>query len=117
MVAYCWHQEPDIPPPYCKSFLLDAIGELKIPQFTSAKIDYNERLKPPIRRLNREMPVELFLDETNAEKFASLLKASVRKRTENIALGKDLKPKLGVLFSGGIDSMVIAALAHKSVYK
>lgn len=83
----------------------------------SAKIDYNERLKPPIRRLNRELPVELSPDETNAEKFASLLKDSVRKRTENIALGKDLKPKLGVLFSGGIDSMVIAALAHKSVYK
>ncbi|ELU43086.1 asparagine synthase [Rhizoctonia solani AG-1 IA] len=76
------------------------------------------------KTLNREMPSETSspLSLEQIDDFISQLDNSVRSRVENIPsnnvdLLQDQKPvaRLGVLFSGGIDSAIVAYLADRHI--
>jgi len=83
-----------------------------------------EELKPPFGRMNPALPTEEELNipmkEENIRLLIQHLEDSIRTRVENLPVQdpseKDFS-RLGILFSGGIDSMMMAALADRHIPK
>ena len=75
-------------------------------------ISQSKRLKVPFVSLNKSLPSPIRPVVDCSKQLLELLENAVRKRVINSS-----KANIGILFSGGIDSSVLAALADKSVLK
>ena len=75
-------------------------------------ISQSKRLKVPFISLNKSLPSPIQPVLDCSKQLLELLENAVRKRVISSS-----KANIGILFSGGIDSSVLAALADKSVLK
>ncbi|CAH2302508.1 asparagine synthetase domain-containing 1 [Pelobates cultripes] len=117
-----------------------------LPLFITVQKSEEDKLTTPVASLNREVPETfaephcvasstnvtledlkmLITDEhqKNAKSLIDVLSESVRRRTlclhrnkDELLSGAERKANVAILFSGGIDSMILAALADRHVPK
>ncbi|KAM4697454.1 asparagine synthetase domain-containing protein 1 [Rhinophrynus dorsalis] len=141
---YPWNSSSE-DPLIKESVIIEEKNEITkcLPTFITLVKRKNEELKSPVNTLNKQIPVEsaetnctvsnkrvtvedlqgLITDERkrNAQSLLNVLSEAVRKRVlclqreDHLASEDDRKANVAILFSGGIDSMILAALVDRHV--